>query len=94
MNALHTTRIEWRGIGIQLEFHPNRWNSPVDHIEVHSDDRVPIPITETGYKSHFLQAGQVTPENLVEQVTAWLEEEAQSEAWKRYEEASRQLSLF
>lgn len=94
MSALHTTRIEWRGIGIQLEFHPSRWNAPVDHIEIQSDDRVPLPITEAGYKSHFLQAGQITPKNLVEQVTAWLEEEAQSDAWKRYEEASRQLSLF
>lgn len=66
MSALHTTRIEWRGIGIQLEFHANRWNSPVDHIEIRSDNRVPLPITETGYKSHFISAGQVKPETLVE----------------------------
>jgi hypothetical protein len=94
MSALYTTRIEWRGIGIQLEFHANRWNSPVDHIEIRSDNRVPLPITETGYKSHFLPAGQVTAETLIEAVTAWLDVEAQSDAWKRYEEASRQLSLF
>ncbi len=94
MSALHITRIEWRGVGIQLEFRPNRWNSPVDHIEIRSDNRVPLPITETGYKSYFLQANQVTPDTLAEQITAWLDEEAQSETWKRSEEASRQLSLF
>lgn len=94
MSALHTTHIEWRGIGIQLEFYPSRWNSPVDHIEIRSDNSVLLPITETGYKSHFLQAGQVTRENLIEQVTAWLDAEAQTDAWKRYEETSRQLSLF
>jgi hypothetical protein len=94
MSALHTIRIEWRGIGIQLEFHANRWNVAVDHIEIRSDNSVPLPITETGYKSHFLSAGQVTEETLADQVTAWLDDEAQSDAWKRYEEASRQLSLF
>ena len=94
MSALHITRIEGRGIGITLTFHPNRWNGPVDHIEVQSDGSVQLPITETGYRSHFVPAGQVTADTLVEQVTAWLDAEAQSEVWKRYEEASRQLSLF
>jgi hypothetical protein len=54
-----------------------------------------LPITETGYKSLF-----ILPEYIAEKgdakdyVLAWLNHEAQSEAWKRSQSAARQLSLF
>lgn len=54
-----------------------------------------LPITETGYRSHF-----VRPE-IVDQhggpkafVLAWLEEAAQDPAWIAAEEATKQLTLF
>lgn len=94
MSAPFTIRIVWRGIGIQVDYHPCRWNGPCDHVELSSDGRVPLPVTETGYKSHFLPTGIVTADTLEEQVTAWLDELAQSEDWRRHEEASKQLSLF
>ena len=94
MSALHTTRIVWRDIGVRIDYYPNRWNGPVDHIEITSDGRVPLPVTETGYRSNFLPAGTVNHENLIDQVTSWLDEQAETEAWKAYENASKQLSLF
>jgi len=89
-------RAEWRGIRLKIRHSP-MWSKAVeiDHIEVVSDKRVPLPITETGYKSHFLTLKQIadfgTP---VYYVMAWLDHAAQSETWKRYEAASRQLSLL
>lgn len=89
-------RAEWRGISLKIRHCP-MWSKAVeiDHIEVVSDKRVPLPITETGYKSHFLTPEQIadigTP---VDYVMAWLGHAAQSETWKRNEAGSRQLSLF
>jgi hypothetical protein len=90
------TRATWRGIGLEIRHCPT-WSkaAEIDHIEVISDERQPLPITETGYKSLF-----ILPEYIAEKgdakdyVFAWLNHEAQSEAWKRSQSAARQLSLF
>tara|TARA_R110002124_G_C8972718_1_gene515360 strand:+ start:12253 stop:12555 length:303 start_codon:yes stop_codon:yes gene_type:complete len=89
-----STRIVWRGIGIRVDYHPNRWNGPADHIELTSDNHALLPVTETGYHSNFVPAGRITPNTLVDYVLASLEKEALSEAWKAYEVASKQLSFF
>ena len=94
MSAPVTIRIDWRGIGIQVEYHHCRWNGPCDHVELTSDGRVPLPVSKTGYKSHFLPTGIVTVDMLEQQVIAWLDVEAQAKDWKRREEDSKQLSLF
>ncbi len=90
------SRITWCGIPVEIR-HCRNWCAMVgtDHIEVESMDRVPLPITGTGYKSYF-----IAPERIAEigtatdYVLAWLEHESQSEAWKRAKAAARQLSLF
>ncbi|WP_417261450.1 hypothetical protein [Celeribacter sp.] len=87
-------RITWRGIGVQITLHPRRWGSPVDHIEIESDGREPLPITETGYRSNFILAGTIPSDELERHVLAWLEEQAQTDGWKQYEAERRQLSLF
>ncbi len=90
------SRVEWRGIGLEIRNCPT-WSkaADIDHIEVVSDARMPLPITGTGYKSHFLSPEQIaeigTP---VDYVMAWLDHAAQSETWKRREADARQLSLF
>ncbi|WP_414896503.1 hypothetical protein [Rhodovulum sp. YEN HP10] len=94
MNAPFTIQIVWRGIAIRVDYHARRWNGPCDHVEITSDNRVPLPVTETGYRSHFLPAGVVTPDTLEAQVTAWLDEEAAKPEWQHYQEASRQMTLF
>ena len=70
----------------------------IAHLQVKSIDppRVPLPITESGYRSHFCPCGMVEERggDVVAQVKAWLDEEARSPNWKAYLVASRQGDLF
>ena len=87
----------WRAIEIEAVYTPLKWNT-IAHLEIRaiSPERAPLPITETGYRSHFHQPGTVEGlgGDVVAQVVAWLDEEANSPAWRKREEAVRQLSLF
>ncbi len=86
--------IVWRGIRMEIK-HVIIYFSGTDHIEIHTEDRTPIPITETGYKSHFFPSGGLGEfETAVDYVRAWLEHEAKRKAWKAQEFASLQMSLF
>lgn len=42
--------ITWRGIGIEITFTPEQFGM-VDHIELRSEGKTPLPVTETGYRS-------------------------------------------
>lgn len=58
-------------------------NCKFDHIELHVPDAQILPITETGYKSHFLSYGIVAKHGGYEQfVRAWLDHAADSADWK------------
>lgn len=87
----------WRGIEIEATYFPLLWNI-IAHLEIRSikPDRAPLPITETGYRSHFHQPGTLEAEggDVVTRVIAWLDEEARSPKWRKQEEAASQLSLF
>lgn len=99
-----THKLDWRGIGIEVRYCPS-WSKSYEeiyatgmaHLEIRSLDNPisPLPMTETGYRSHF------SPAHLIEEVggalafvEAWLEDEARSPQWKAKEEAARQPSLF
>ena len=57
--------------------------------------RAAIPITETGYRSHFIDTLELINQGgVVTFVTAWLDREAKSKDWQNRELASRQLDLF
>lgn len=47
-----TTRINYRGVPVDLTITRNYFEG-IDHIEVQTLDDHPIPLTETGYRSHF-----------------------------------------
>lgn len=95
--------ITWRGIRIALSYEP-RWLNLSDeygldtaHLEIEAvqPKRAMLPITETGYRSHFTSAATVASYGgPVAFVRAWLDEEAASPAWRRQAEAARQLALF
>lgn len=54
-----------------------------------------LPITETGYRSHFLTPQEVERAGgPVALVVAWLNEAARNKGWKEAEEKARQLNLF
>jgi len=86
--------ITWRGIRMEIT-HVTTYSAGMDHIEIYTENRMPIPITETGYKSHFFPTGSYAEYETAEAlVVAWLETEANSKEWKAKEFASRQVSLF
>lgn len=92
----------WQGITIAITYEPNWLNRSDDgldtaHLEIEATapECAMLPITETGYRSHFTSAECVTSYGgPVAFVLAWLDEEAASPAWKRHVEAARQLALF
>jgi hypothetical protein len=92
----------WQGIDLEIR-HCSDWFSMPDddfatqHLEVRSQDQRLLPITETGYRSHFMNGVDALTEfgnDPVEFVLWWLDEAAQDPAWKRMEAADRQGSLF
>lgn len=94
-----TYRMDWDGYAVSINWRP-AWlgrsaGYAIAHLEIIADNRAALPITETGYRSHFVQREEV--ESLggpVAYARAWLDHEAQSSAWKAHRAASRQLSLF
>lgn len=86
--------VVWRDIGLIVRCTPQRFTDH-DHIEIESDDRVRLPITETGYRSHFLLAEEWAEfGDPVGFVMAWLDDAAGTDEWRAYEAERRQLSLF
>lgn len=89
-------KADWRGIGLTIRYHPT-WSEAggVAHLEIIADDRQILPITETGYKSHFLYPDEMKDfESPVALVIDWLEHEGGTERWKRREAEAKQMSLF
>jgi len=66
-----TTRINYRGIPVDLTITRNYFDS-TDHIEVQTLDDHPIPLTPTGYRSHFCHF----PDNFnMDQAIEWFYQE-------------------
>lgn len=92
-----TYRFIWQGIDIEATYTPRKW-SIIAHLEIRSitPERAPLPITETGYRSHFHPIGTVEAHggDVVAQVTAWLDEEAAKPEWQAHQQRRRQGELF
>jgi len=90
-------RFTWQGIEIEATYTPLQWGVTA-HLEIRSiaPERAPLPITTTGYRSHFMQPGTVEAHggDVVAQVIAWLDEEAAKPEWRTYVDARRQGDLF
>jgi hypothetical protein len=93
-----THRFTWQGIEIEATYTPQKWGGVIAHLEIRSinPQRAPLPITNTGYRSHFHQCGTIEAHggDVVAQATAWLDEEAAKPEWRAYREAGRQGELF
>ena len=96
----HACTVEWRGIMLAVSFDPAwmQWEGgPLAHLEVTTiaPEREPLPITETGYRSHFCDPEEVDAAGGPgPYVLHWLDDAALSMAWKKRDAARRQLSLF
>jgi hypothetical protein len=92
-------RFEWNGILLELIYEP-QWlgiDENLAHLSVTSirPERTPLPITETGYRSHFVAAADVdSAGGPVAYVEAWLTAESRTLAWRAREQAARQFTLF
>lgn len=72
-------------------------SSGSDHVEVESirPKRAALPITETGYRSHFMPAlDLINAGGPVVLVRAWLDSEAKGKDWQRKTAARAQGDLF
>ena len=91
--------LEWEGISILVKWCPQwlREDAPyqIAHLELHAANREPLPMTATGYRSHFIDREAVEAfGGPVAYVSAWLAEAAAAPEWQAQVQASRQLSLF
>jgi len=72
-----TLTFAWESRDIRLSYTARRW-AQIDHVEIRAEDGMPLPITGTGYKSHFF--GPVEPALTIDEVqamiTAWLDIDA------------------
>jgi hypothetical protein len=66
-------RIDWHGQAILIR-HCAAWlGQETAHIEIHTEDRSPHPISETGYRSHFVHQQHIEAEGgSVAYVETWL----------------------
>lgn len=93
----------WQSYEIEVKYDPDPFNlnssgrEAMAHIEIRTlkPVKAALPITETGYKSHFTPKGNIDEyETTAAFVKEWLNYEAQSEDWKVARENDRQMSLF
>ena len=84
---IEVSTITWRGIDIEVR-HETAWlGGEMEHIEVETTPRTPLPFTETGYRSHFMRADELAHyDSPASFVLAWLN--ATAEDW------NPQMSLF
>ncbi|MGQ0674379.1 MAG: hypothetical protein ACT4N2_16090 [Hyphomicrobium sp.] len=92
-----TTKLVWRDVTCRVRHTPNYLSKGWSHIEiiVASPKNAPLPITETGYRSHFLD------EDLLKKAGGpviffldWIEREAATKTWAKTEFKWRQGDLF
>lgn len=95
-------RSEWNGILLEITYEP-QWLPPhilgenLAHLQVQSiyPTDAPLPITGTGYRSHFIAAFAIaTAGGPVAYVDVWLAAESQAPDWRRREHDARQPSLL
>lgn len=102
--AVETHQMDWQGYRIQVRYCPS-WSPSYEeiygecmaHLELMSleEPRLPLPVTETGYRSHFTPAKFIVDEGgPVAFVQSWLDDAAKSPKWKELEATSRQMSLL
>ena len=95
-------RFEWNGALLEITYEP-QWLPPgilgedLAHLQVCSlcPTDAPLPITETGYRSHFIAASAIAAGGgPVAYVDVWLTVESDAPSWQAREQATRQLTLL
>ena len=88
-----TYKLNWQGREIEIGYQPRSF-AGCAHLQIRVKHCRELPITETGFRSHFTSPADVEqlggPAAYVE---AWLDAMAQTKAWRRVA-GGRQLALF
>lgn len=87
---------EWRSVHFRINWKENWLKTGMAHLEIVCIAKgARLPVTETGYRSHFIPADAVVNRGgPVAYVMAWLDAEASSPEWQKRQAVSRQLTLF
>lgn len=104
-NPTRKTRfeIDWRdpvtnaSVRIRITQSRNYLVDGTDHVEVESiaPKRAPLPITETGYRSNFIDALElINAGGPVIWIKSWLDSDAGGKAWRTRRQARQQGDLF
>lgn len=99
-----TQYMTWDNIKLAVRFHPDRFpvanqeiDDPMAHLEIHvlEPEKAILPITDTGYKSHFAPKSAIlshgSPAGFVKE---WLKAQSQTKLWQSHLERTRQGELF
>ncbi len=96
-SASQNYHLIWQDIEIEVTYKPLEFDM-IAWLEIKSvvPKAAPLPITETGYLSHYHQPGHIEAQggDVIAFVTAWLDKEASTPQWQKYSEAIRQYDLF
>lgn len=94
LNRYEMHKLVWRGKKIEVAYDPESFAGTA-HLQIRVKHGQPLPITETGYRSHFAHPQDVAhlggPAAYVE---AWLNSMAETKAWKHTAREGVQLTLF
>lgn len=85
---------QWADITLAIDYTPN-WLGLgyTAHLEIRAEEK--LPVTETGYRSVFLDPETVALHGgAVAYVEGLLNEAAQQPQWQRYRQERKQLLLF
>lgn len=91
---------KWRGIAMQIIYTPDAYGCPssfyhFSRLEVQTDRKALLPITDTGYKTQAQPGGTIEAAGgPVAYVERWLEQAAQTKEWRAMEAGLRQENLF
>lgn len=99
--GIHTLTLIWQEITIDIT-HNDCWSDIpeldhyLQHIAIKRRDDGKLPMTETGYRSHFMYGKDALEPygDAISLVEAWLNEAGQSSRWKAYVASQKQLTLF
>lgn len=92
-----TFRLVWRGVICRVTHERNYISKGWSHLELRvvSPNGRPLPITDTGYRSHFLDEDDLyAAGGPVSFFRAWLDREANGKAYLKSLAKWRQLDLF
>ena len=93
-----TTRGTWLDVTFRVRHTPDYIIKGTDHIEliVIAPKREQLPITETGYLSHFTTDSKQVPNAKagLAFLLDWIEREAKTKRWQKLDCKRRQLDLF